>query len=187
MATYTPSLQNNIGFINALQLVKPNSLEETVQMVWQLIVTEWFPGRDGYKYSFKGPSLANGNMPDVTVIEVRAVVQNPRHTPHWAERQILLVECKRPSRDTPLGWEDTLTAQLEEDMSQTLNDSGRLFGAIAIGTKVRFYRYDGRADEGQTTTRLHQGTFDLREPAGISQVENMMNYIKAVGWQWASI
>ncbi|KAI9045252.1 uncharacterized protein KD926_009666 [Aspergillus affinis] len=126
-------------------------------------------------------------MPDATVIQVRALVQNPRVSTEWAERQILQVKCKRPSRDTPRGWDDTISAQLHDDLSQTLNDSQRLFGAVAIGKKVRFYRFDGRAaTPSQEIIQLHQGTFDMDDPNGVAQVESMMDYIKANGWQWAS-
>lgn len=107
----------------------------SVQVIWQEIVTEWFPGRHGYKWGFKSSTLANNNMPDVTVIQVSALVQNPRASQEWAKRQILLVECKRPSSDTTLGWNDTITGQFEDDLSETLNASKRLFGAVAIGKK----------------------------------------------------
>lgn len=186
MAAYTPSLQLNPSFLNTLQLVKPHSLEETVQVVWQEIVTEWFPGRHGYKWGFKGSMLANNNMPDVTVIQVRALVQNPQASQEWAEHQILLVECKHPSSNTPLGWHNTITGQFEDDLSETLNTSERLFGAVAIGKKVRFYQFNGRAPHNQKVVQLHQGTFDMDTANGITQVENMMNYIKANAWQWAS-
>lgn len=185
MAGYTPSLQHNIGFTNALQLLKPHSLEETVQQVWQEIVIEWFPGRYGYKWSFKAPTLANNNMPDVTVIEVTAVVQNPRASQDWDERQIMVIECKCPSKDTPMNWEDTVDYQLMDDLSRTLNFSERLFAAVAIGKKVRFYRFDGKEARDQKLVQLHQGTFDMSDSNGIAQVEDMMNYIKANAWAWA--
>ncbi|KAI9929995.1 hypothetical protein ASPWEDRAFT_35244 [Aspergillus wentii DTO 134E9] len=184
MATYTPSLRQNLSFLNTLQLVKPESLEDTVQPVWQGIVLEWFLGRDGYKWDFKASTVANNNMLNVTVIQVTALAQNPLQvqSTEWTERQILLVQCKRPSSDR----DDTITSQFKDDLSQTLNSSERLFEAVAIGKKVRFYRFDGRAANNQNLVQLHQGTFDMDNPNGIVQVENMMNYVKANGWQWAS-
>ncbi|RAK96807.1 uncharacterized protein BO80DRAFT_365600 [Aspergillus ibericus CBS 121593] len=121
----------------------------------------------------------------MAVIQVMAMRQNPRDSAHWAERQILLVECKRPSSDTPAGWENTIHGQFLDDLSQTLNASERIYGAVAIGSKVRFYRFDGTAPANQQLVQLHQGTIDMCAPNGIGQVESMMNYIKANGWQWA--
>lgn len=185
-ANYTPSLRGHIGFHNTLQLVKQHSLEATVRSVWEEIVTEWFPGRHGYKWGFKAPTLANNNMPDVTVIEVRALTQDIVNTEEWSERQIMMIECKRPSSDTPTCWEDTIKAQFREDLSQNLNSSERIYGAVAIGKKVRFFKFDGSPSAIRELVQLHQGTIDMDAPGGIEQVECMMNRIKADGWQWAS-
>jgi hypothetical protein len=35
-------------------------------------------------------------------------------------------------------------------------------------------------------TQLHQGTIDMDDPNGVEQIEKIINYIKANGWQWAS-
>ncbi|KAG2416353.1 hypothetical protein HFD88_007568 [Aspergillus terreus] len=180
-----PSLQGHIGSINTLELVEPNSLE-TVQLVWQEIVTEWFPGREGYRWSFRGPLPVNDNIPDVTVIQIQAITPDPLASREWDERQILLSNCKRPSKDTPTIWDDTVNAQFHDDLAQTLNASEKLFGAVAIGKKVRFYRFDGKALIHQQLVQLHQGTIDMANLSGVTQVEKMMNYIKANAWQWAS-
>ncbi|KAL3469478.1 hypothetical protein BJX99DRAFT_251965 [Aspergillus californicus] len=166
------NLFQNIGFQNALELIRPHILEETVQIAWQLILTEFFPGRVGFKYGFKSPILANNNMPDAMVTEVRLLPVFPGGPLGWYEQQILLVECKRPSLDTPDGLEDTLTGQFEDDLSQSLNHTGRLFGAIAIGTpKVR---------------PLHPFPYDMQNAIGIADVENELRRIRATGWQWAA-
>ncbi|KAE8323653.1 hypothetical protein BDV39DRAFT_181843 [Aspergillus sergii] len=177
MAT-TPSLQNNLGFRRVLQMVKSHSLEDTVQQVWLAIVTSWFPSREGYIFSFKGPMLVQGDLPNYTVIQVMKVSPNPEEPYGWSEHLILLVECKRPSRDVPLSWDNTISTQCRHVLSQTNNDCGQLFGIVAIGTKARFYRFGGQASSDQLA-QLHQGTFDISEPAGIAQVESMMDYIKA--------
>ena len=62
----------------------------------------------------------------------------------------------------------------------------RLLGAVAIGKKVRFYRFDGKKPYEQQIVQLHQGTFDMGTPDGIAQVEDMMSYIKENAWQWAN-
>ncbi|PYH94557.1 hypothetical protein BO71DRAFT_450028 [Aspergillus ellipticus CBS 707.79] len=181
-----PLAQRQPRLSQYIKAVKKHSLEETVQVVWQGILSKWFPFRQGYKWGIKGSTLSNNNMPDATVIQVCALRPNPSDSEDWAERQILLIECKRPSKDTPLGWDDTITGQFTDDLSATLNASGRLFGAVAIGTKVRFYQWDGQVLPDGELCQLHPGTFDLATNDGIQEVENMMNFIKARGWEWAA-
>ncbi|GKZ81324.1 hypothetical protein AnigIFM56816_005839 [Aspergillus niger] len=186
MAGRVSYFQNQMMFLNTIQLIKPHSLEETVQTLWQGIVHAWFPYEQHYKFGFKGATLANRNMPDVTVIKVMALQPNPRSSPDWAERQIMMIECKRPSYDTPNGWNDTIEGQFLDDLQQTLNHSEKLFGAVAIGTKVKFFRFDGKAPVNRMLTPLHRDTLDLKIPSQLIQVENMLDYIKTNGWQWAS-
>ncbi|KAB8271668.1 hypothetical protein BDV30DRAFT_213357 [Aspergillus minisclerotigenes] len=177
MAT-TPSLQNNLGFRRVLQMVKPDSLEDTVQQLWQAIVISWFPSREGYIWSFKGPALVQNDIPNFTVIQVMKVSPNREEPEGWSEHLILLVECKRPSSDVPLSWDNTISTECHHVLSQNNNDSGQLFGIVAIGTKARFYRFGGQASSDQLA-QLHQGTFYMSEPTGIAQAESMMDYIKA--------
>lgn len=177
MAT-TPSLQNNLGFRQVLQMVKPHSLEDTVEQVWQAIVISWFPSREGYIWSFKGPALVQNDIPNFTLIQVMKVSPNREEPEGWSEHLILLVECKRPSSDVPLSWDNTISTECHHVLSQNNNDSGQLFGIVAIGTKSRFYRFGGQASSDQLA-QLHQGTFDMSEPTGIAQAESMMDYIKA--------
>jgi hypothetical protein len=169
MAISTPSLQNSIGFLYTLQSVKPHSLEDAVQSVWQGIVLEWFPGRHGYKWRF---------WYTITVIRVRALTHSPEDSTHWDERQIFVIRCKRPSSDTASGWRDT-TGQLQDDLSEISNHPDPLFGAVAIGKKVRFYRFEGQAPQNQQMVQLHQGIIDMDTVNGIAQVEDMMDYVSA--------
>ncbi|PLB53283.1 hypothetical protein P170DRAFT_434976 [Aspergillus steynii IBT 23096] len=186
MTSYTPRLQGNPGFFSALQLVKSQSLEEAVQYVWQTIISTWFNSLDGYTVSYKASTLANNNEPDGIAIRVMELAPKIELSTDFAERQILLVQCNRPSSDTPAGWDGIVENRFRDDLSQTLNDSEKLYGAVAIGTKVRFYRFDGKAPYNQQLTQLHAGAIDMNAPNGITEVENMMNYVKANGWQWAS-
>ncbi|KAB8206005.1 hypothetical protein BDV34DRAFT_194627 [Aspergillus parasiticus] len=175
----TVSLQNNLGFRRVLQMVKPDSLEDTVQQLWLAIVTSWFPSREDYIWTFKSPALVHNDMPSLTVIQVMKVSPNPEEPDGWSEHPILLVECKCPSRDVPLSWGNTISTQCRNVLSQTNNDPRQLFGIVAIGTKARFYRLDGEASSDQQLAQLHQGTLDTCDPTGIPQVESMMDYIKA--------
>ena len=104
MATYTPSLQQNLGFLNTLQLLKPHSPDEAISQLWQPIVTEWFPPHDGYTYSF-----------GVSYIRVIALAPGPSESNEsgWLERGVFLVECRRPSSEsgTKSNWSDTVNNQ----------------------------------------------------------------------------
>lgn len=182
--SYRPFLHGNLGFISALFKIKPHSLEETVQVTWQAIIATWFPVPRGYRCHPKRPCLTNNNMPDAVVIQVIALDPNPiNQDEDFAERQILLVECKRPSLDTPQEWDDTVKGQFQDDLSTNLNSSEKDFRAVAIGTKVKFYRFDGQSTS-QPLEPLHQGTIDMATDSGITEVERMMDYIKTNAWQW---
>ena len=110
MATYTPSLQQNLGFLYTLQSLKPHSPDEAVTQVWQQIVTERFSPHGGHKYRFDVSSIG--------VIAVIPILANNENA--WFERDVFLVECKRPSSDTTeLNWSDTVNNQFREDLSST--------------------------------------------------------------------
>ncbi|KGO35837.1 Cytochrome b5 [Penicillium expansum] len=189
MAASTPSLQKNLVFLYTMMLMKPNSLEAAVQDVWQTIIGSWFYPSDGYKWSIKAPILANNNLPDGTVIQVIQVFQIPAATFEWIEHPIFIVLCKRPSSDTPsLDWDDTMQSEFLHRLSENSNSGGteRLFGALAIGKKVKFYRFDGKTQPNQRLAQLHQDTIDLEKANGPAQVEGMMNYIKINAWLWVT-
>jgi hypothetical protein len=146
--------------------------------LWQVVVQTWFEARDGYLMRMRG------SIPDTPVIDVRAIEPSPQtDLGRWAERRIFLVECKSPLCDTPTRWEAPLAGQpQEEDTSNNLNLSAkRPVGATAIGKKVRFYKYDEEAAEGQQPELipLHENPMDMSNDYGVAQVENMMDYIKA--------
>lgn len=90
------------------------------------------------------------------------------------------MQARGPSHDTPSCWDGIGDSQLQDDVSETLNDSKKLFGAVAIGNGVRFYQFNGRAGDKPSLIQLHQGTFDMDTADGIVQVEHMMNYIKEI-------
>ncbi|KAJ5952159.1 Cytochrome b5 [Penicillium vulpinum] len=188
MASSTPSLRANIAFAYTMHLMKPDSLEAAVQDVWQTIVSQWFTSSGGYVWAIKVPILAK--MPDDTVLRVTQGVQIPAGTFPLIEHPILLVVCKRASSDSskaPLDWDDAMQSHFLHHISETPNsEMGRLFGAVAVGTRVRFYRFDGKAELDRRLARLHQDTFNLEEFNGHAQVEDIMNSIKTNAWQWVT-
>lgn len=182
-----PSLSHNLGFWSALYAVSLNSVEKTVQILWQTILTEWFPPSQGYKLGFKsGIFLANNKEPDAIVIQITAVQVDSRVRPtELSERQAFQLEFKRPSKDTPQEWEDTTENQYLDDLVTTGNPSNKLYSAVAIGKKVKLYGFDGKKSVTWLDWRSYMRESSISMPRGIAQVEQMMNLVKADGWRWA--
>ena len=98
------------------------------------------------------------------------------------ERQILLIECKRPGADTTEGWDDA-KVQLGHYCEQSAGGGQKIYGAIGIGTKVTFYQLDN-SSLPNPLQELHVGIFDLDDVAGQNAVEYWLNYVKATGWDF---
>lgn len=178
---------DNLGIASALASIKPTSNDKVVQILWQSIIATWFPPYEGYKWGFKSPLLTTSNATDGIAIQIVACVVNPRLSTDFTEYVIMLLECKRPSDDTPSGWDNTVKGQFLDDLEAIGNPKAKCFGAVAIGTKVRFYRFDGRQQTlPQKLVQIHQGDIDLSTDAGRFEVGQMMDTVKAQGWQWAT-
>ncbi|KAJ5627221.1 hypothetical protein N7528_004648 [Penicillium herquei] len=187
-----PSLQfdKNGVFQNALLHVNPQSTQQIVQDLWTVIAATWFRPENGFILKFKASAATTETMPD-TVIEVIAVLPDSEIEDITAlpdseilssfiENRLLIVRCMRPSADTPEVWKETAKGPFLEDISNFLTSSSNsqtVCGVITIGTKVRFYRYDGQSSSALLMP-LHEGTFDLRTENGREEVENMLYYIK---------
>ncbi|KAJ9263782.1 hypothetical protein DTO195F2_2699 [Paecilomyces variotii] len=107
-------------------------------------------------------------------------VVHPNSSSDLEERQIFIVECKRPSKDTPAEWEAT-AGQLSHYCEQNLTGSTKIFGATAIGTKVKFWRYSI-----PNLTELHGGVYDLSDQSGRDNTEQSLLYIRDNGWAWTA-
>lgn len=187
----TPSPQTLPTFWSALSAIKPDSNEEVVRILWTAIAIEWFPQREGYRFSFKGrgPILINNNNNNqpgvgsgITVFQTMHRGTEARLPTQVSAHMILQIECKQPSEDTSTSWKEA-----EEGHVQVVEDSrsDRLFSVIAIGKKAKFYRYDRTAQVKMSP--LHEGTIAMDvENGGVEQVEQMMNVVKGQAWQWAS-
>lgn len=100
-----PSIQDHIAVSNALCAIKPNSHKDVVQKLWQAIVIEWFPPREGYKFAFKGQVMAKDSAaPDAIVIRQVECVQNQQQD-EFAERTILMIRMQAiPTRHRHACW-----------------------------------------------------------------------------------
>ncbi|KAL4952029.1 hypothetical protein BDW69DRAFT_185802 [Aspergillus filifer] len=128
-------------------------------------------------------------MPDIIVIQIQpqAGQQNPDpRTPNdWTERQIMLIECKRPTLDTPVGRLNTIDGQFEDDCSETLNPSS--FGAAAIGRKVQFFQVNANVPVGGAGRHVPlSGILDLDNNVDCATMTQRMEQVKNQGWAWAS-
>ncbi|PYI09437.1 hypothetical protein BO78DRAFT_394921 [Aspergillus sclerotiicarbonarius CBS 121057] len=184
MATQPVSaFYRHVALFSALSAVKPNSAEAPVSILWTNICIAFFPLTSGFKLSNKEPVLQDETQPDCVVFQV--VMTNPAlAVPHdsldLAERQIFIVECKRPSKDTPAEWASA-RVQLAHYCEGNVNGTTRIFGATAVGTKVKFWRYDY-----PTLTTLVPGvdSYDLLDAPARYQAEQCLEYIRDNGWNW---
>ncbi|KAJ5700946.1 hypothetical protein N7493_011992 [Penicillium malachiteum] len=150
--------------------MEPNSHQIEVEVMWNGIIWEWFPGRERYMvyHNLSTPAPADARE---ALFEAVKIVDIPEET---------------DAADTPEIWEETVNGQFLEDLSAfNKNASQRVFGAIAIGTKVRFYKYDGK-NSSALLMPLHDETFDLRTENDVVEVEKTLGYVKAEGWDWAN-
>ncbi|KAJ9272890.1 hypothetical protein DTO212C5_1151 [Paecilomyces variotii] len=164
----------NLGLFSALSAIKPDSTEVPVSILWTNICLTFFP-MDSFKISKKETVSV--------VFQVRLrhpQVVYPNSFSDLQEKPIFIVECKRPSKDTPAEWEAT-AGQLSHYCEQNLNGSTKIFGATAIGTKVKFWSYNK-----PHLTALHQGVYNLLDSAGRDNAEQSLLYIRNNGWAWTA-
>jgi hypothetical protein len=212
-----PSLYNHLAIASALSAIQPDSPASTVQMLWQLILIEYFPIREGYKFLVKSPpsviSTATSND-ELNIIVIRIRRRRGCMDPtdaeqetgslsnyEFDERPVVIVTCKRfaaegGQEDTSTGRKDAVPDQgwVSGDLEKTTRDRSyehdnrpALYGALAIGTKVRFYRFDDSGAKAATqqqrqkeSVKLHEGVLiDLGTEAGLVQAEEVMDQIKA--------
>ena len=183
MARYISN--SNLGFFSSLTAVKPESSEKVVQILWNTLSSTYFPPQEGYKVAIKAPVPVDNTPPDVAVFEIKSIAAAPRDSTDLIERQIFLVECKPPRRDTPGEWAATVHGQLIPCLEAISNPSDRIFAATAIGTKVKFWKWDHNSPNDRLQ-ELHQGVLDLLYNHQRAIIEQWMLHIKANGWAWAS-
>lgn len=173
---------DNPAIYSAVTLAQKAFNEEPVQIMWNMILTTWFPaiGSQVFKVAIKSPSLASNGEPDGIVIEVRFVGGRPRDSTGLEEWQIFMVECKPPDHDTPTGWRDA-TEQLDDYLLANTNPSRKLFAAIAIGTRVIVYQWE-RVNFKSITRPIHPGILDLSEGEDRATFETTLDVVKSQGW-----
>ncbi|KAM5350323.1 hypothetical protein ACJ41O_006828 [Fusarium nematophilum] len=133
----------NPAFMSCYFQAKKAVDEEPIKILWTTILGTWFPpvGPQCYKFAVMSPTMVGSDEPFGIVIEVLSVSTSPiGNSTQFLEKQVFIVECKGPGWDTPEGWQAT-TEQLTHYLE---NNAGckKLFGAVAIGTKVEVYEWE---------------------------------------------
>ncbi|KAL4783798.1 hypothetical protein BJX76DRAFT_357699 [Aspergillus varians] len=148
-----------------LGAIQPESAENTVKDLWQVITSVYFPFNENYRVDF----FANDTSASVFQIIPAAKNPNPEQPEDWVERQILQVEFRRPSVDNPANWQSMTEAGFHQQLAIPSNDNRKSFGAVAVGKKVKFFRCDG----ARVSVPLHQDPISLDAQEESSQLQSV--------------
>ncbi|KAL5587092.1 hypothetical protein FOVSG1_012228 [Fusarium oxysporum f. sp. vasinfectum] len=170
-------------------MAQKSAYEEPIQILWNTILQSWFPavgGQTAYKLATKASVLANNDQSDAVAIDVRLVGAGlVRDSTMLMEYQIFMVECKSSEHDSNSGWASAAT-QLTHYMEQNTNVSRRLFGAVAIGTKVQFYEWEYRHNRSSLRP-IHPARLDLGDAGDRQTLETMLDHVRTQGWNLAQL
>lgn len=181
MPPATILVTTNLGLYSALSAIKSTSLEGPVSILWTNICATFFPTQSGFKLAVKEAILQDDTEPDCVVVQIKMQAPDPtrsRASNQLLEKQIFMIECKRPAKDTPAEWEAT-AGQLSHYCELNVNGSDRIYAATAIGTKVKFWSYTN-----PDLDPIHHGIFDLMDAQDRDRVEQCLLHIRANGWDF---
>ncbi len=186
--------KDNLSFRVSLKHIDRDSStdNEPVKVLWTTILASWFPTAPSFKLVIR----ANPSSDAITQT-VKQVVKNASE--QLVVKPILMVVCKSLSNDSPTEWQECtssngpLVDSLEKTESDSMSiDTGaddaadrRLYAALAIGAKVKFFRWSRRGPPQQQFEELHSGILDLRTNDGRVDLEAALAEISRKGWDWA--
>ncbi|PYI29934.1 hypothetical protein BP00DRAFT_399707 [Aspergillus indologenus CBS 114.80] len=176
----------NLGIYSALTAIKPNSGEAPVFVLWNTLCATYFPPGEGLKTAVGRPALRDDTEPDLAVITIWSARRNLNVSEDLHENQVLFIECKRPSRDTPVEWASA-SEQLAHYCRSNANVSRRFLAATAIGTKVKFWRYDAPSSQLESDVPALSsisGVLDLSEGHGQTEAIQVLAYVRNEGVNW---
>jgi len=172
---------NAPGVKRYLEIINDNSQEFMVDAIWNGVLNYYFPPTEPWVVAPK-PGR-NEQLPDYVVIKI---LTNPDK-----ELDIMVLENKRP--DETQSHDDIAFTQLTEYCFECCEISSlqKMYGAVSIGTHVKFYVYDKngrhphRGDRGAPATLVVPdryrnpvgGVYDLR--VNNHEIEYLLQYIKA--------
>ncbi|KAI9824737.1 MAG: hypothetical protein M1832_001563 [Thelocarpon impressellum] len=143
-----------------------------------------FGPNDGYKGVFIRPNTPDEHTIDAVLYQVVPLALPLQVSTEFAERQVVMMDCKLASLDTPSAWDQVAAAQLSPDLRATSNAAGRLFGILTIERRARFFSFDAADDP--LLTPLHEGVLDVADDAGINEVERWRAHTKQRAWEWCA-
>ncbi|GKZ71846.1 hypothetical protein AnigIFM50267_007890 [Aspergillus niger] len=174
----------HITLFSALKAIKPGSTVSPVSTFWTNACIAFFPLFSGFKIANKEVVRGDDKRPDCVVLQISMLDSSPEGFSKEAvpsEQPVFVVQCRSPEKDTPAEWK-LAEDQLLDYCMRKVNGTTRIFAATAIGTRVRFWRYDR-----PNFTPLFQddGIYDLIDGPASREVEQCLNYIRENGWNWA--
>ncbi|PGH26492.1 hypothetical protein AJ80_01806 [Polytolypa hystricis UAMH7299] len=167
-ASTAPSLRHNHLFLNALVDIKPNSDESTVQMLWETIAMEWFPPPQGYRYTIKPSSQV------ASAVNIRVSARKGA-----SENRIFFIHCKMPGMDREDQWDFARHIPHIPELQAALHSPAKFYAALAIGTKVKFYMFDGQL-VSQHLRPLQARPYDLTNEQGLAATESTLGFVKGL-------
>ncbi|KAK2757004.1 hypothetical protein FQN54_004972 [Arachnomyces sp. PD_36] len=201
MASSTP-LSQDLGFLSALFHLQskstPPQIANALRTLWMALITRSFPSREGFKWGYfpYGPASAGrGGRSGVYVVHVKLLDDGSgsgsgSEGVRFEERVVLRVNClvEEPLLLAGDGDGDGNEGSEEKKWPEAsaLDDGEALFGAVAIGTGVRFYsrgdsgRGGGAVEGGEerVVKYLHDGVLDLGGEEGRGEVEGWMGFVR---------
>jgi hypothetical protein len=133
-------IEGSIAFRSCCAAIHPDSPTEVVQILWNTIISHYFPGVHAFKWLLRGAVRDDNKRPYASVFKITHATQSTTRDPRFNERLILVVECKRSQPETEDAWNSAFT-QLDGYLSANANGSTQIFGIVAIGKKARISRW----------------------------------------------
>ncbi|KAL1970015.1 hypothetical protein VTN77DRAFT_6420 [Rasamsonia byssochlamydoides] len=203
-APATAFVTSNLGLVSALLAIEHDSSEVPVSILWTNLCATFFPTQSGFRLASKESIISqDGTEPNRIVLQIKMTFSrfSQVHTPSdFEEKQIFIVDCRRPDRDTPPEWRSAARQlQLYCERNVDKNGTKRIFAATAIGIGVKFWKYDASPPSSSEPsdsdkapqprahlTPLHDRIINLLQASGRDEAEKWLRYVVANGWAWAT-
>ncbi|GAA89119.1 unnamed protein product [Aspergillus luchuensis] len=173
----------HITLFSALTAIKPDSTISPVSIFWTNACIAFFPLSSGFKIAGKEVVWGDDKMPDCVVLQIAMLDPSPEPRGNDtvpSEKLVFVVQCQSSEKNTPPEWKSA-EGQLLDYCVGNIRGTTRTFAATAIGTRVRFWKYDKPA---LTPLLPDDKTYDLLDGSRSCEVEQYLNYIRENGWNW---
>ncbi|OJI88461.1 hypothetical protein ASPTUDRAFT_50387 [Aspergillus tubingensis CBS 134.48] len=173
----------HVTLFSALTAIKPDSTVSPVSIFWTNACIAFFPLFSGFKVAGNEVVWGDDKLPDCIVLQIAML--DPSSGPRGndtvpSEKLVFVVQCRISQKDTPSEWESA-EGQLLDHCLGHIRGITRTFAATAIGTKVRFWRYN---KPELTPLFANDKTYHLLDGSDSCEVEQCLNYIRENGWNW---